>query len=672
MNHARSPLRLRVYIGAVVAGGIATFVVAWHASAGQALLGRVPAAVCVFVALLIVAEFNPLVLHGANEMAFTASLLFSFALLLVAPPVTCIGASIICSMGVEFAKRRPPVRVVFNSASLSIALGVAALLFRAVHDPTYLLAHPASAVWLTACVLVALVALVLNLLLTGGAMALSRGRQFRLVLRDMVDLSTAMEGLLLMMAPVFALVAVHGLAMVPMLALGAWAIYRSARVALSHRHDATHDPLTGLANRRMFAEDATQQVRDAERAERPLALLHLDLDNFKEINDQFGHAVGDLVLIEVADRLRANRLSEDLVARLGGDEFVVLIHGAEADGRRAAQNALTTLNAPFDVEGVPISIQGSFGVALFPDHGSTVPELLHSSDVAMYRAKTSHAGVHLYDEGVDRFGPTKLGLLGELTRAMNEEELFLLYQTQVDLKTGLITGAEALVRWEHPLRGLLQPTTFIPAAEQTDLVHSLTAYVLRIAAEQGAAWVAAGHPIQVAVNVSARNLHDLAFPDKVATILAECGLDPRLLEIEITENAVLTDPARTAVVLERLRSLGVGISIDDFGTGYSSLATLRSLPIDRLKIDRSFVSDMMTSPEDATIVRSIIELAQNLGIGTVAEGVENRAIATALQRLSCDTAQGYLVSHPSRAEDITPILDRPVRALVETTLAAAV
>jgi EAL domain-containing protein (putative c-di-GMP-specific phosphodiesterase class I) len=290
---------------------------------------------------------------------------------------------------------------------------------------------------------------------------------------------------------------------------------------------------------------------------------------------------------------------------------------------------------------------------VYPDHGVDVDTLIRHADVAMYTAKQGQEGVHVYHDETDRHGVSRLNLVAELPRAMDLEELSVHYQPQIDLRSGRVVGVEALLRWQHPRHGWVAPGRFMPLAEHTDLMGPLTEYVLRKALAQSAAWTRLGLDLTMAVNGSARNFHDVRFPGTVAALLEELGVDPGRLELEITENAVMADPARTATVLAELRDMGVSVSMDDFGTGYSSLANLRSLPLDRVKIDRAFVLDMLVRDDDALIVRSIIELAGNLGLQTVAEGVEAADVLQALGAFGCDTAQGFHVARPASAERTT-------------------
>jgi diguanylate cyclase (GGDEF)-like protein len=425
------------------------------------------------------------------------------------------------------------------------------------------------------------------------------------------------------------------------------------RQAAASHHQALHDPLTGLPNRELFGDRVEQAIRASDRGLQPAALLLLDLDRFKDVNDTLGHHHGDRLLGQVAARLTGTLRAVDTVARLGGDEFAVLLPDATADGAAAvAQKVRTALHQPLTLDGVGLDLDASIGIAVYPDHGGDAAELLQHADVAMYAAKQTHAGFVVYDPAVDQHSPKRLALLGGLRRAVERDELVLHYQPKADLHSGQVLGAEALVRWQHPAHGLLGPGEFIPLAERTGLIHPLTRWVLDAALRQTAAWRQAGHHLSVAVNVSTRSLLDREFPDHVAECLAAWQVPAASLVLEVTESAVMADPALALEILSRLHALGVGLALDDFGTGYSSMAYLKALPVDELKVDRSFVGQMATSNSDAVIVRSTIDLGHNLGLHVVAEGVENQATWEELAALGCDTAQGYHLGRPMPAAEL--------------------
>ena len=413
-------------------------------------------------------------------------------------------------------------------------------------------------------------------------------------------------------------------------------------------HDSLHDALTGLPNRALLADRFAQALLVDERLGTHTGLLLIDLDRFKDINDTFGHHYGDELLIMVGTRLTAEVRGVDTVARLRGDEFAVLLPavGTLEKATVLAARMRACLETPFHVEGIDLDVEASVGVVLSGRHGSDTTTLMQRADVAMYVAKAQNLGVFAYESETDRHSPAKLALLGELRRALERGELILHYQPQLDISTGDVIGVEALIRWEHPGRGLVMPDEFIPLAEHTGLIGPLTHHVLGVALSQARVWSDAGRPLRVSVNLSVRNLLDEDLPGEVAALLDEHGVAPELLNLEVTESAIMTEPARALQLLEELSALGVGISIDDFGAGYTSLGQLKNLPINELKIDRSFVMTTTEDPSNALIVRSVVDLGHNLGFRLVAEGVESEQTLAALAVLGCDVAQGYYVSRP--------------------------
>ena len=415
-------------------------------------------------------------------------------------------------------------------------------------------------------------------------------------------------------------------------------------------HDSLHDALTGLPNRTLLADRLGQALRADAREGTSTGLLLLDLDRFKQINDTFGHHHGDGVLIQVGPRLAAAVRDVDTVARLAGDEFVVLLPevGSIADATGVAAKLRAALETPFHVEGIDLDVEVSVGVVLSGEHGQDATTLLKHADIAMYAAKTQNLGMCVYDPAVDGHSPAKLALLGDLRRALDRGELILHYQPQLSISTGDV-GAEALVRWQHPEHGLVFPDEFIPVAEHTGLIGRLTRHVLDTALAQARTWSDAGRPLPVSVNLSARNLLDQDLPGEVAALLSAHGVAPELLTLEVTESAIMTEPARAQKVLEQLSALGIRISIDDFGAGYTSLGQLKNLPVNELKIDRSFVMTMIQDPNNALIVQSVINLGHNLGFTLVAEGVETEQILTTLAGFGCDVAQGFHLSRPITA-----------------------
>ena len=421
-------------------------------------------------------------------------------------------------------------------------------------------------------------------------------------------------------------------------------------------HQALHDGLTGLPNRRLFRDRIEQALIRARRDGTGVAVLLIDLDRFKEINDTLGHQTGDVVLQQLGNRLRGLLRETDTFARLGGDEFGIVLP-LEGDPSLAdvVQRIRAALDDPLSVQELSLGIEASIGGALFPEDGQDMETLVKHADVAMYAAKESRTGFELYEARRDENDTSRLSLASELRGAIDGEDLVLHFQPKVRVDTGTVESVEALVRWEHPEHGLLAPGRFIPIAEQTGLVKPLTLRVLESALRECSAWCSAGVDLRVAVNLDMRNLLDLRFPDEVRDLLERFGLDPGRLELEITEGTIMADPARVSEVAGRLSRMGVQLAIDDLGTGYSSLAYLHSLPIDEIKIDKSFVMNMEDRSR-SMIVRSLIELGRALDLRVVAEGVETKQAWEELRAHGCEYAQGFYLGRPVAADRVLDLI----------------
>ncbi|RFU45433.1 bifunctional diguanylate cyclase/phosphodiesterase [Paraburkholderia sp. DHOC27] len=411
------------------------------------------------------------------------------------------------------------------------------------------------------------------------------------------------------------------------------------------------DRLTGLANRAMFNERLQAAVDEAgadlQQSGQVFSVMMMDLDRFKLVNDTLGHPIGDLLLCEVASRLRSALRETDVVARLGGDEFAVLLQGDANEGaQRVATHLLKTLEQPIVIEGQLVDVGASIGIVVFPQHGTDLSVLMRRADIAMYVAKRSNLGYTLYDEKHDQNSAERLSLMSELRQAVERDELTLYYQPKLDLATGSVKYVEALVRWEHPTRGFVSPDQFIPFAEQTGYIKMISQWVANKAIAQCAAWQKAGIDLAVSVNVSARELIQSTLPDTFNALLQKHAVAPEMLWIEITESAIMDDPNHAIETLDRLHALGIRLAVDDFGTGYSSLSYLKRMPVDELKIDKSFVMGMTEHKDDETIVRSTIDLAHNMGLKVVAEGVESEEVLMRLHELGCDLVQGYHLTRP--------------------------
>ncbi|HZU12679.1 MAG TPA: EAL domain-containing protein [Chloroflexota bacterium] len=431
---------------------------------------------------------------------------------------------------------------------------------------------------------------------------------------------------------------------------------KQAERELEHR--AMHDSLTDLPNRALFYARLERALSVASVGRNPVAVLLMDMDRFKEVNDTFGHLHGDLLLKQAAIRLTSVLRESDTVARLGGDEFAVLLPSVDEEAAvTVAKKILRCVDKPFPVQGQILDVGISVGIALYPDHGLDAGELLQHADVAMYTAKREKLGIAVYAADNDQHNPVRFALQGDLRRAIENGELYLVYQPKVDVRTGHVDAVEALARWHHPTKGMIPPDEFIPLAEQTGLIRPLTMWVLRDALRQLASWLDDGFDLRVAINLSAQNLHDPLLVKSIRELLDERGIEPRRLAVEVTESSIMVDAERARATLESLHRMGVRISIDDFGTGYSSLAYLHHLPTQEIKIDKAFVLDMLDDGEGAFIARSVIDLGHNFGLKVVAEGVENEETYKLLDSMECDHVQGYYLSPPLASGELTRWLE---------------
>ncbi|GHD94804.1 putative bifunctional diguanylate cyclase/phosphodiesterase [Streptomyces naganishii] len=459
---------------------------------------------------------------------------------------------------------------------------------------------------------------------------------------------------LLGIAPLLCVVAAAKPVLLPLFAIPLIALDSTLWMARARAEEQLRDPLTGLPNRQWLLERIWTALDDAERIGARTALMLIDLDRFRSVNDTLGHLAGDRLLLQIADRLRAALPRGAEAARLGGDEFAVLLPVADSttSATRIARGLVTTLSSPLDLDGLTLVLEASAGVAVFPDHALDAEGLLRRADVAMYQAKRDRTGVEVYESKRDSNTPDRLGLLGDLRRALDAREVELHYQPKVRFD-GQVAGLEALVRWVHPERGKVPPDEFIAIAESSGLMPHLTEYVLETALGQVAEWRGQGLFVPVAVNVSPRDVHTPGFAGSVAARLARHGVPAGALQLEITEHVLLEDPQRAADTLHALTGHGVKMSLDDFGTGYSSLVHLRRLPVSELKIDRSFVARLAVDTEDAEIVRCTVDLAHSLGLLVVAEGVEDDETWERLRDLGCDAVQGWLVAAAMPPQETT-------------------
>ncbi len=426
-------------------------------------------------------------------------------------------------------------------------------------------------------------------------------------------------------------------------------------------YQATHDLLTGLPNRVLLKDRLDQAIHYAQRSERIVALVLLDLDRFKVVNDTLGHALGDDLLCQVAARLRSAVRDTDTVARFGGDEFVVLLTQVAAydDVNTVLNNILLMLSTSYQFGDRRFNLSASMGVSLYPNNSQDGATLIRYADIAMYQAKKTGNRVCYYDSEMGLAGLDTLELENDLHQAIDNNELCLYYQPKIDLTAGTIAGCEALLRWQHPTRGMISPGKFIPIAEQTGLIVPIGRWVMEEACRQSLAWQAEGLPlIRIAVNLSARQFRQGDLAATVMEVLQGAGLSPDLLELELTESMIMDDPERARITLQELKNIGVHLSLDDFGTGYSSLNYLRRFPVDSLKIDQSFIHDVITDPSGASVVASIVDIAHNLGLAAIAEGVETEEQLEFLIANECDAVQGYFFSKPLPATEFVALLQQ--------------
>jgi diguanylate cyclase (GGDEF)-like protein len=644
-------------------------------------VGRLGGAFWLITGLLVLGELRPVVASGEYDPAgVNISLAFVFAVLFTWGPWPAVLVQAFAMVVGEVVRRRAWWRVVFNTGQYVVCLGAAWVVlwtFDMRPSPTDPL--EVSGKLLPVMALSWVVYFLCNMVFVSLALSLYHGTSFREEFLDDFGYFTVTMFAVLALSPVVFVVASDAWQMLPLLLLPLFLVYKTASISLEKEHAAQHDSLTGLANRKRLIERAEVSLSEASGHDGSVALCLIDLDRFKEVNDTLGHQTGDRLLEIAGARLAGAVRDGDLVARLGGDEFAVLLMAGSAEqARETAERLRAVLSAPFRLDEMTLQVEASIGVALHPDDAKDVPQLMRLADVAMYQAKDNRSGVELYRPDRDVHTLDRLGLMGSLRAGIEGRQLEMHYQPKVALPGGAVVGVEALVRWRHPERGLLGPDVFLDLAEQSGLMRALTAEVLAQSLRRTASWWALGYELPVSVNVSVRDLADVAFVEALADLLAWHRLPARALQLEITEHVLMADPARMTAALEALGRMGIDLSLDDFGTGYSSLVHLKRLPVSEIKIDRSFVARMTTDADDAAIVASIIDLAHALGLRTVAEGVEDDDTQQALVGLSCDAAQGFLISRPLPDEVITDWLaahahrtDRPQHPHAATVPALA-
>ncbi|MFW2332269.1 putative bifunctional diguanylate cyclase/phosphodiesterase [Ilumatobacter sp.] len=645
MNHVKRALhrhRVALLTGSI---GLSALVLTWALVLTEIRSERLPVnwpAFAIIALLLLWCERTPATwIRFGSAGVVTPLGMFAFGLMLVGSPSFAVGVALVGATLSAVTQSSSPVRIVMRVAGAAVALSAAGLIMMGmgVHGSITQFGYlPWN--WALAIVAASVTIVVLNTSVAAVSMSIRRRTSFLGLMQRSLAVRITAEGALLSLAPIWVIGIDFGLVLAPLLGITTVLVFRSTRQALERSHEAHHDSLTGLVNRRSFLESLEEMLDEAHPSARPTMLI-MDLDGFKDINDRLGHQLGDALLISFADRLEQSVPPEAVAARFGGDEFAVLLVDEHAE--QVIDELGDALSEPLMVEDFPVTIRVSIGVAQAPDDGLTSRDLLRAADVAMYKAKRTGAPVVYYESCVQGPQRGRLNLLGDLGEALENHELSIHFQPQLRLSDGEVDTVEALIRWQHPEHGSIPPDEFIGLAEQTDLIVPITELVLRIATQ---GLLNSGVTAHLAVNVSPRNLQDPEFADQVFAILQESGFRADRLELEVTERSIVSNAERCRYTIEQLRRRGVRVAIDDFGVGYSSFEALRVLDVDRVKIDRHFVKGIIDQPRDRLIVASVIDLAHDLGLDVVAEGVENVELWHALAELNCDVAQGYGIAAP--------------------------
>jgi diguanylate cyclase (GGDEF)-like protein len=626
----------------------------------------------VWAAAVTVAELLPVPTNVS--MAFSLSFPLELSAALLFPtPVAALIALVGSADQRELRGELPLLKAVFIRSQIALSVVVESLVFKIWVQPSEISDLPPWAL-IAPTLLAAMAGYATNTLIVAVYYRLQSGRRLTDILREMHEgifgefVASYMGLALFAVLVASAFAKLDAFAIIVFAAPLAFArqMFRQTHSLQESRnelavkqaeneHQALHDALTGLPNRTLFQQRLTEAIEAAHERGGSVAVMLIDLDHFKEVNDTLGHHFGDLLLQEVGPRMANVLRDEDLLARLGGDEFGIVLPDLPSDdvATAVADRLIEELEHPVAVEGLALDISGSIGIARYPAHANDAETLMRRADVAMYAAKESGVGHETYHEDLDRHNPQRLTLIGQVRPALEAGEFVMYYQPKVRLSDGRVSGAEALIRWEHPTLGVVPPDEFVPLVEKTVLLRPLTHYVMDSVLQQWREWSAMGVRIPVAVNVSPRSLLDADFPDEVAELLRRWDVPPAFLRIELTESFFMSDSGRSTIVLDRLSAVGVSLAIDDFGTGYSSMAYLKRLPIEEIKVDRSFVMQMHVDANDFMIVRATVDLGRNLGLRVVAEGVEDLATFDRLAEFGCDEAQGYYISRPLHAADFT-------------------
>ncbi|MBW3606541.1 MAG: bifunctional diguanylate cyclase/phosphodiesterase [Actinobacteria bacterium] len=656
--------RLRRYVRTVTAAGALGLVLVHFVGRGWDLTdhGVVFGAL---LALIVLGDLTPLwTARRDRDGLVPVSPVFALAMLLSCGVAPAAVSAAVASLLTGVVRRQPTTAVAFAMAQRVVSVLAAAVALWLVGSAQFGAAVRIDWNTVVPVVLACAAFIVVSLLVTSLATAFTArdnygpqaARPLQVWLRRELTGRGRYAGLLLSLAPIVALATERHVLLLGLFALPAVAVSRSIAITAGRDHQVLHDDLTGLPNRQLLADRLNQAIALARRHGDKTGVLVLDVTGFGEVNDSLGRACGDVLLQQIAGQLVRTLRGVDTVARIGADEFAVVLHGVRNrdDVEVVADNLRRALATPTVIAGVPLAVELSVGAALWPDHGGSADTVLRCAESAMQRAKRQRGGYRLYASS-SRGGVNRMQLLARLRDGLQRDELEVHFQPQASLATGELVGAEALVRWRREGR-LVPPNEFIPIAEHSDLIHQLTRYVLHRAVRQAGVWRDTGLPLRVAVNLSARDLQDTGLPAMVAELLESSQLDPMWLELEISEHSLMSDVERARTMLAQFRSMGISLAIDDFGTGTTSLAHLPHLPIDVLKIDRSFVANLERHADDL-IVRTTIDLARSLGLRVVAEGVETQQVWQRLAHLGCQMAQGYYLCRPIPAEQLTSWLD---------------
>jgi len=653
MSRPRDPLQLTVYVTLMIAAGglivemltVDLLQTGFDVSApflllaGGALLGEH-------------ARFNT-----GTRFEQPLSAAFLFAILLTEGVAAAVLTQVLASLVASALTGKRLDRACFDAARLTFSWVAAGVVIGALAGPPG--GRDLSALELAYLLPGMVTFLVVSSTVVRVAEALTLGRRSTNLLRDLAGRWWPTAMMLGVGAPVAAAISSDVL-LVPLMALPLVAAHHATRQAAQMEHLARHDSLTGLPSRLLFEDATAQAILAAKRSRSYVPVMLLDLDGFKAINDTLGHEHGDELLKRISQQLR-DQVGDGMVARLGGDEFAIMLNRISTPAQAAgfAQRLLTDLREPLTVNSVTLDVRGSMGIACFPRDGEDVQTLLRHADGAMYSAKRTPRRYQFFVPARDDHSPGRLAMAGALKEALETGELEIHYQPKVDLVSGAVKSVEALARWERPGKGTIPPSEFIRVAEHTGLIEPLTMRVLVQALDDCVVWQEAGHDVGVTVNLSVRSILDRNLPARIARLLSQRSLAPSCLELEITESVLMADPGRAKAFLVELRDIGIGLSVDDFGTGYSSLAYLKDLPINCVKIDRSFVTYIDSRESDAMLVKSIIDLGHNLGLLVVAEGIESQPVLEALAAMGCDIGQGYHFARPLSFDDMGKWLRRP-------------